>query len=227
MLKRLIVCVFLLLLVGHASARDYILERAYLEDGSNALSLDQVKTTPLIPYDTMLSKGYSPSTFWVRLKIAPVDETFKASQYGRRLMVRIMPTYLDEIQIYDPLDKSGKARLVGDRQDFALSEHPSLSYNFLIPATDQPRYVWLRLKTASTNCLHVRVLEVQDAVHYDQLYELVTVLLFAILLILLIWATLQWLATREPIIGAFILRQSVFVIFFASYTGYFRLFLSD
>lgn len=229
MFKRFIACVFLLMLVGNASAngRDYIIERAYFEDSSNALTLDQVKTKPVIKYDSMLSKGYSRSTFWMRLKVAPVDQAFKLSEYGRQLMVRIMPTYLDEIQIYDPLDKSGKARLVGDRQDFSQSEHQSLSYNFLIPASDQPRYVWLRLKTASTNWLHVQVLEVQDAVHNDQLYELVTVLLFAILLILLIWATLQWIATRERIIGAFILRQSVFVIFFASYAGYFRLFLSD
>lgn len=228
MFKRLIACVFLLLLVGnaHATGRDYIIERAYFEDRSNALTLDQVKTKPVIKYDSMLSKGYSRSTFWMRLKVAPVDQAFKVSEYGRQLMVRIMPIYLDEIQIYDPLDKSGKARLVGDRQDFSQSEHQSLSYNFLIPASDQPRYVWLRLKTASTNWLHVQVLEVQDAFNHDQLYEFLTVLLFATLTMLLIWAALQWIATRERIIGAFILRQAVFIFFFASYAGYFRLFLS-
>jgi len=229
MLKRFIACVLLMLLVGVASAapRDYIIERSYVEDASNALSLEQIRTQPVVAFKTMLSKGYSPSTFWIRLKVAPVDEHFKASEYGQRLMVRIMPTYLDTIQIYDPLDRSGVARLVGDRQAFALSEHQSLSYNYLIPTSDQPRYVWLRLKTTSTNWLHVRVLEVKDAMQYDRIYELGTALLFAILFILLIWAMLQWLVTRERIIGAFIIRQSVFILFFASYAGYFRLMLSD
>jgi hypothetical protein len=71
MFKRFIACVFLLLLVGNAYAtgRDYIIERAYFEDSSNALTLDQVKTKPVIKYDTILSKGYSRSTFWIRHKL--------------------------------------------------------------------------------------------------------------------------------------------------------------
>jgi hypothetical protein len=52
-----------------AKSHDYIQERAYLEDKTNALSFEEIQTKSFQPFDGLFSQGYSKSAFWLRLKI--------------------------------------------------------------------------------------------------------------------------------------------------------------
>lgn len=49
---------------------DVIRARAWYEDRTGSLTLEQVQSQPFTPYEGVLSRGYGPSTFWVRLLIA-------------------------------------------------------------------------------------------------------------------------------------------------------------
>ncbi|MDZ4056393.1 MAG: 7TM-DISM domain-containing protein, partial [Polynucleobacter sp.] len=76
---------------------NYILQQAYYEDKANALTIDQVKNEPFTPYDGWLAKGYSQSTFWIKLTIKPSDS---------ELMTRIRPAYAENIEVYDGISKT-------------------------------------------------------------------------------------------------------------------------
>lgn len=151
---------FLLLvsLAAQASKQDWIVEQAYLEDASNAMTWQQVQQQTPTTYSGLFSKGYSASTFWLRLKIAG---TAKAAEAGK-LILRLEPTYVDEVQLFDPMEPLRTQRFVGDRHDQRQAEYRSLVFNFVVPASEAPRYVWLRLKTTSTNLLLVRALSFSD-----------------------------------------------------------------
>ena len=96
-----------------AKSHDYVLERAYFEDASSSLGFDQVQNKTFTPFDGLLSKGYSKSVYWVRLKIAA-----NTKPELKDFVLRIQPTYLDEIQLFDPAHPSAKPRLTGDRYAF-------------------------------------------------------------------------------------------------------------
>lgn len=211
----------LLALSASAATHDYIGERAYFEDASNTLTLDGVKNKPFVPFSGMLSKGYSKSAFWVRLKISPTEQSGVTSP----LVLKIQPTYLDEIRLYDAAEPLRLNRVVGDRYPYANNERKSLTYDFLIPARSEPRYVWLRLKTSSTNLIQISVVQAPGALDTDRLLEAVSTSIFSVLVVFLIWAFLQWWITRERLVGVFLIRQLLGIAFFVSYVGYSRILL--
>ena len=213
----------LLSLSTQASAQDLILEQAYLEDPSNAMTWQQVQEQTPTSYSGLFSKGYSASTFWLRLKIAGVADPAEVG----KLIVRLEPTYVDEVQLLDPLEPTRTQRFVGDRHDQRQAEYRSLVFNFAVPSSEAPRYVWLRLKTTSTNLLLVRVLQLSDEQSLDQKYQTITSVAFALSFIYLLWGLVTWLVHRDALVGIFSIEQFVGVAFLASYLGYFRLLLGE
>lgn len=202
-----------------AATHDFVAERAYYEDQSNKLGWSEVQEKSFTAFSGMLSKGYSNSTFWVRLKISAATEP--------SLVLKIQPTYLDEIQLFDPAQPARFDRLLGDRFPYTNNERNSLTYDFVIPATSEPRYVLLRLKTTSTNLMQISVVNESDALQMDRKLEIISSAIFSALLVFLFWALIHWWVTRERLVGVFIIRQVLGIAFFAGYVGYTRIALSD
>jgi len=224
MLKSLFASLVFCLLSTTATAatHDYVLERAYVEDPSNALTLPQVELQTVTPFKSLLAKGYSQSTFWIRLKIDAV-----AGENPGNLILRIEPSYLDEIELFDALEPHKVNRFAGDRHAWSDYEYKSMAFNFVIPGAQAPRYVWMRLKTASTSMMKVQAFQLEDELKVDQQYQMLMGMLFLIVLMLVLWGTTYWLLHRDVLIGIFTIKQFVGLLFVGSYVGYARLFLSD
>ncbi len=201
-----------------ATTTDYIIDRAYFEDASNQLTLPEIKEKPFVAFTGMLSKGYSQSAFWVRLKIAPVA-TEKADE---SLVLKIQPTYLDEVRLYDAAEPMRLNRVVGDRYPYANNDRKSLTYDFLIPASKKERYIWLRLKTSSTNLMQLSVVSEADAIAMDRQFDVATAAILSALLVFIFWAVVHWWSTRDRLVGIFILRQLFGLAFFLAYVGCLR-----
>ncbi|MEO0313934.1 MAG: hypothetical protein RI928_390 [Pseudomonadota bacterium] len=202
-----------------AAPADHILDRAYVVDESGKLSLDEVRQLPAQRYEGVLSRGFTESATWIRITVAPV----RGVSTGEPLAVRVRPVYLDEIRLFDPLDTSGRVRLAGDRTEWQDSEFKSLNHGFLIPASDTPRDIWLRLKTTSTSLIHVQVLTMDEAQHANRMQEMVYGLMMGTLLLFFLWAVLQWSLQREVLMAAFTVSQLVAIAYALVYVGYARL----
>lgn len=210
-----------------ALADDRIVGRAYFEDKSAQLNFAQVQTQQFTPYTGVLSKGFSDSAFWIRLRIAPDTSRFDDSVGdGNKLILRIRPTYLDEIALFDPLQTAAKSRLTGDRYSWERNEYRSLNYNFVIPRGDAPRDVWLRLKTTSMNLIHVEALSLDDLLKADREQELMYSVYLVLSLFFLSWAIIHWISMRERVIGLFIFKSTLGILFALAFIGYFRVFFS-
>jgi len=221
MFKRLYFFIFFLLASFSAFASpDYAGERAYYEDPTNQLTFSEVQSKTFIPFQKLLSKGYSNSTFWVRLKVLPTDER------DTKLVLRLQPNYLDEIQLYDPVDPVTHDRLVGDRHYLSRFENFSFAYDFLIPAKSEPRYVWLRLKTTSTNLMVMHISNRKDAELADRNFNITASVILAIQILLLLWAAFYGWIFKDKLIAVFLVRQLSAILFFITFVGYSRSFFS-
>ncbi len=205
---------------AHAQTADHIVARAYVDDPDGTLDLERVRERPAIPYEGVLARGFTRSVTWLKLTIAPVPDAGP----DHRLMLRVRPGYLDQVTLYDPLDDSSRERITGDHTHWQKGELKSLNHGFLIPAGEQPRVVWLRLKTSSSSLIHVDALTFDEAQHADRMQEMWYGLMMGILVLFFLWALLQWMLQREPLMAAFLLSQLVAVVYAASYVGYTRLF---
>ena len=211
-------------LSGAAWAQDHIVERAYWTDVSGQASFEQAREASYTPYSGVLSKGFNSHTQWIRLRIAAV-----APDSQDTLVLRIRPVYLDNITLYDPLALAvgHTARTTGDLTPWQATEFESLNHTFVISAQNVPRDVWLRLRTNSTQLLHVEALSPRDMLRLEHSLWLAYSALLALILSFLVWVLMAWLRDRDAVNGAFVIRQTVLLLYTASYLGYHRVMLAD
>lgn len=214
-----------------ALANDAIIERAYLEDPSNALQINDVQlghyAEQFKPYTGPLNRGYIKSAIWLKLTLRPF-ESFNSNAAARtpqtdlRYVLRIQPSYLDEIALFEAESAPTGPRLTGDRHTDLNQAYRSLNHNFVIPASSQPQTVWLRLKTSSTSLVHVEALTMEQAVAKDALQYLMMGCFIGFLFLFFCWAGVHWLDYRERMIGALAVNQFIALAFSLAILGYNR-----
>ena len=207
-------------------ADDVVVHRAYFEDPSNQLTLQEVQAQSLTPYSGVLTRGFSASAFWIRLTIAPSPEKREAL-FEQHYLVRVLPHYLDEIALFDPAMGQVKPRYAGDRHASDSAGYTSLNHNFVIERSNQPRDIWLRLKTSSSNSISIKVLPIEEALVLDQKQDVGTGLIIAALVLFWMWSVIYWWRSREPIAVALVISQGLSVLYATTLWGYWRLWFGD
>ena len=203
-------------------ANDRILEKAYWTDAAGTATFEQARQAQYRPYSGLLSKGFGPQVQWVRLQIDAVPPGTIDT-----LVLRIRPVFLDSITLYDPVELAqGKMpRITGDTIPFQTTEFESLHHTFVIPAQREPRTVWLRLATTSTQLMHIEALSPREMLREEHKLWLAYSALLAVLLSCLVWVFIAWLQGRDAVNGTFVLRQSILLVYTATYLGYHRVLL--
>ena len=186
-----------LLLPLASQAQDAIMERAYLEDDAGSLTWADVQQAPRATafqgYTGPLNRGYHAKAVWVRLQLqgtplAPQDQGTQLAGFVPWYVLRIQPGYIDEVTLYDPLGTEMVPPKVGDGHLLPRFGYRSLNHNFVIPMSEAPRTIWLRLQTTSTNLIHVEALTFAQATAKDSLQSLLLGIFVAFLLLFFLWA---------------------------------------
>ena len=207
---------------------DHISARAWLDDPSNSLGPEQVRSMAWTPFTGPLGRGFLASTTWVRLKIEPPDNQGPTGENWRPgLVLRMQPGQLDEIALFDPRHPNQAPQLAGDSHNWRLSAYRSFNQNLVVAAPSEPIEVYLRLRTTSHHGIHVEALRWDDAEAKDRLQQLIFGGVITFLLMILGWAMWAWIEHRERVLGAFIVHQWISLIFALSLLGFFRVYLSQ
>jgi signal transduction histidine kinase len=206
---------------GASEPRDYVIGRAWLEDASGQLGLQDVRQLSAKPVSGVLSAGFGHSVIWLRLRIDP-----RAHPPGKlipdRLVLRIRPVYLDDIQVFDTALADPRVGVLGDRHHPRQGEFDSLDFALTITRGEAPRDIWLRLQSTSTRQIHAQVFDLDDWDQAGRLQQLLFSSYAALILILAIWGLTTWFVGREPLLGAFGLKQTMALGFALTSLGYLR-----
>jgi len=217
---RLVCAALLMLLVclgQTASAMDNIVDRQMLEDTAGTLGIGDVVDMPFVPAAPILSEGYTDSAFWLKLTVSPAPA-------GTDMVLRTWPTYLDELTLYAP-DGSGGwlATTTGDRTPY-VDQRAGVSHNFSIEPKVETTY-YLRLKTTSTSLLGVEASSEDELFTDDLRFGLLGALVVGLMIAMLIWAGLEYLATRDSLMIWYIVAQAISIGYGLSLTGYLAILL--
>ncbi|MBM3365747.1 MAG: hypothetical protein FJY48_08565 [Betaproteobacteria bacterium] len=213
----------LLFAASFVQADDRIISRAYVDDPSSQMSLADAQRATAKPFTGVLSRGFTASATWLQLSIAGDP----GARRGDTWVVRIRPTYLDDLELHDPLDTSGRVRKAGDHVEWHDAEIKSLSHGFVIPASAKPREIWIRLSTTSSSFIHVQVMTTEDFQHARLLQEMVYGLMLGVLLLFFLWAVLHWAHWRETMMAMFSITQLTAIIYAMTLVGYNRVLFGD
>lgn len=202
-------------------AQDHITERAWMEDPSQQMSWEDVRLQRTELFTGMLSKGFGNSVIWLRLRVDP-NVTTNASPATTRLVLRIRPVYLDDIQIYDPIATKTPAGVTGDLHAPVRDEIQSLNLLVPVPRGTEARDIWLRLKSTSTRQIDVQAMD-ENGLRQSSFYQsLIFAGYLGLVLLLAVWGVVHWLFSRDPLIGAFGLKQTTALLFATCSLGYLR-----
>jgi len=223
----------LLLGAGGVRAADLVTDRAYWKDDTAQASYAQAISQNYKPLDGVLSGGYTQAAHWMRLHVMPPVSIQEASgKVPTHWVIRIRPTYLDRIELYDPAGPIDGAtgvpmpRTTGDRYSWLESEYQSLNHGFLIPTSSEPRDIYLRLTSTSTHLMYVEVLTTTEAAHRDRQQDLMYSACIGVLVLFGGWALVHWLIRRERLLGIFLVRQTLVILHAMAFLGYFRVVLA-
>lgn len=206
-----------------AQAADHISQRAWFEDRTGLLTIEQVRQQNFAPFDSVLSRGLGQAPIWIRLRIDPgtKDEFGEPSEH-KNLYLKILPIYLDKIQLFDPLDIPGTQRVTGDQYPIAQDEFRSMSFGFLIPRGEAARDIYLKVDTTSTRFFDVEALTLEDLLESERRLQIFSGMFTGISTLLLAWGVVSWLISREPLLFAYVLSQFAGLMFGATVLGHLR-----
>ena len=207
------------LLAGNVFAAELITSKSYVFDATSQKSFEQISTEATTPYTGVLSRGYTDAAVWLKLEITPPVDAAADDE----IVLRIRPVYLDEISLFDPLDKSGKTRAVGDSVPLTANEFTSLSHTLVIPAGDKPRTIWLRVKATSTSLVSVEALTHHEMMQSELTLNLANFGLLAIVGMFALLVLVNWVNNRESLYALFVVRQIYYFFYTASLFGIHRL----
>jgi len=202
-------------------------QQAYFVDPEGKLSFEQAQNQPYTLYPGNLTQGHSPQATWLRLRInpalAPKATRTEASAEGEPIVLRIRPPYLDSIELFDPLEPLKTPRITGERHPWLESEFKSLNHGFILPLGEQPRDVWLRIKTTSTILIGVDALPLSLMNVQEQLRNYFNSLDLVFLFFLLLWGVvLYWMQPDRVVVG-YLAVQLILLFYAAFYYGVFRI----
>ena len=89
------------LMAGRAAATDLVVERAYFEDASGLMGIEEVQRAPFIRTGKVLSLGFTRSTLWLRLTVEP-PATATATATATPLVLSVLPATLREVTLFSP-----------------------------------------------------------------------------------------------------------------------------
>lgn len=234
MFKHLIVlCVFCVanLICGSCYAQN-ITSQGYLTSNQSAFSLKQLESQTFTPYEGVLNRGYGNDYLWLKIHLDPssqINEPEKSTHW----ILRIRPTYLGEIAIFDTQDIADPnaplqpQRFSGQRYANHSNGYDSINHGFKIPSSDQARDVYVRLKTSTTRLISAEVLPETKAYEEDRKQLVLSSSFLSILAFFMFWAALQWLVLRERLLALFVIKQAIVLAFGVTNLGYLKMLFGD
>ena len=149
---------------GARAASLHIVEQAYVRDPSGQMTLDEAQRQVQTPYRGTYADPFGPRVVWVRLRLEPTDVDAPLPPAGNEptmAQLRVIPMWLHELTLYDPLQPDASEHPAG--RDTAPAAAPFTVRTLPIALGTAPRDLWMRLQSAGPSYLAVEVLSADAA----------------------------------------------------------------
>lgn len=194
-------------------------ERAVWRDDSGQADWAAARTATYAPMGRMLAGGFTPAAHWLRIWV-PASEA--------PLKLRLRPAFVDELDVYDDITLTQAASAarempiarLGDRQLLDRAAGLSgLSGFAALAAHTEPRFVWVRVASTSTQLVHAEVFSAAEAANKERGYDLTVGMYLGLLMMFGVWALAQLTLSFDRVVVAYVVKQVADILYVAGFTG--------
>lgn len=191
---------------------DHIIEKAYFEDPSGYLTFDQAQEKLFTPYEGLLNRGYNRNVYWLKIRYARKSP-------NERIFLRILPTFIDDIKIYEKVGENWEKEFLGDLSAYSQREHPATAFTHeILGHTSDVIYIEFRTKTSKI--IDVQILNEKNLTFAEGRRDLLLGIYFGILALLISWTIYSNYVLPDKVIFFFMLFQMSEFIHGFSLMGY-------
>lgn len=186
----------------------HIIASYFKDPNGHARFADVRANAHFIPYNGILSQGYDAhAAYWLKVHIPAAD------QETRPWVLRLQPSWHDDVRLYDPAETETSERITGDHYPWALSEFPSLGHAFLVKKLPEPRDVFIRIESVHSYQATTELLDqtIAERGEWNRMMML-SLYLSAMTLILLLALFNLWLHFDKTL-GFFALTQFTTILY--------------
>ncbi len=215
-----LVALFLLFLPKYSfSKSNYIIDRAYLVDKTNSFTIADINKQLFTGYQSQLiNKGYIGYPLWIRLRVSlPITQ---------QLAIRILPTYLDNIEVYQHINHQWLVNKVGDRHNYEAFDYPVTAFAIKVDPRLNQSDIYIKLTTTSTSLISTEIINEKELLESESARDLILSAYLAMILMTSIWSLFMLYRFREKTIFFFVLMilvEFLFVLFIEGLGGHYLL----
>jgi len=198
---------------------DAIQERAYFIDHSKEVTIDNIAQQKFVNYSTqIISLGYLADPLWIRIKLN--------HSIQQKSVLRILPPYLDNIEIYQQVNHHWTVKTVGDVFSYDNNEFPVTAFAVAVSPNIDQSYIYIKLVTTSTSTVLTQVMTERELYRAENNRDILLSIYLGIVFMTLIYSIMFYLRFKENIIGYFsfmIASEFIFSFFIVGFGGHYLL----
>ena len=225
-------CAALLPLAAQAQPLRYSLDKGYLLNAPEALTVDELSQQVFLPYQYDLHLGFQDKPVWLRFEIKPPGPTPTLQDAGlaadSQIILRLAPYQLDTVEVYEPKGGKWLTQKAGDRVDMPHRICPDDTHCLALSSPpDQPVTLFMKVYQRGVFSVRAEVLplkELSKAVSTGSSRNSASI---AIAGSLLFMALVLLMMDRNMLILTFSCFQAVVVVFILCTTGRLQLLMPD
>lgn len=199
-----------------AASRPLVEHKGWWIDARGDTPLPEVLTNAQWSnYSGSKSFGFGAEPVWVKVRIRGIDGLNTSA-----VVVRVSPPFTDRVTLFDPRNNlvlhSGRA-VQPDPQ-----APSSVNLSFRIPALPEARDIYVKAVSISSRNLNIEAWPYEVAERTNRFQEWVLGAVLAVSLLFALMACMQWVVSREPVIGVFAVKQIVATLHSFFFLGFAR-----
>ena len=205
------------------AAKDAVVERSWLDDPHSSLTPQAALQGDWTPLAGLLSRGFTTSTTWVRLKIDPAAAGPASIANDHRMVLTIAPGNLDEVAVYRMGQLAQPLAMVGDTHPTVGPLRSVLFHAVVLENATEPLELLLRIRSDSTHSLYVQALR-WDAAHAKSARHQAVMMGYLVFTLMAIaWAGFTWLQDRSAVAALFLAHQAAALLLAFTLLGVLRI----
>ena len=204
--------------------RDAIIERSWLSDDDGSLTPDAALARAWTVYEGPLARGFTTTVTWVRLKIDPALAGAGSVSSDYRLVLRIVPSRLDDITVFRMDRPADPPKRVGDKIRLEGPQKGFLNHSVVFDDAVAPFEVLLRLQTHGNHSMHVQALRWDEANRLLSRDSNLVVGYLVFTLMVIAWAIIAYFQQHSMVLLLFIVHQFSALLAAITFLGVWRMY---
>ncbi|MDE1891616.1 MAG: hypothetical protein KGI88_01795 [Betaproteobacteria bacterium] len=196
---------------------DFVEQRAFYIDQSNQLTIDSISQYKFNNYSSVdLKKGYVDHPLWIKLTLKDLK--------NQQLMLRMLPTYLDSLLVYQRINHQWRVTRVGDSYPYASFEYPFTSFVVGIDKNIDLPEIFIKVTTTSNTQVSTEVMTENELFHQENKRDLILSGYMGVILMTLIYSISLIFRFKDKLIYLITLLTAVkliFVFFLVGFAGHY------